>query len=161
MSLPSSRRDALRFCGVALGVGIAGCVQSGPTDPADSTRNDSVSTDSPTSEPTAIPSSAVPDEEAKERALETEEAYITERLEGASCLTGWGATPTVTDEEATVTDRTADGVHVEVTHPYWYSAERQSGNETVVEEADGATSARYVVTGDDIRRDEGDDISPC
>ncbi|WP_224448156.1 hypothetical protein [Haloprofundus salilacus] len=155
MSSARSRRRILRLCGVAFGLGTAGCVQTTPVESVDKASNEST----PTPEPTAIPASVVSDEEAEERALEAEGAYITEQLEDASCVTDWGTTATVTNKEATVTDRTADGVHVEVTHPYWYSSQQREGNETVVEEADGGTNARYVVTAADARRADGDTIS--
>ncbi|QLG63172.1 hypothetical protein [Halorarum salinum] len=101
-----------------------------------------------------MPSSELSNEEAKARALRAEEAYITRRFENSSCLDGWGLTGyTGIEKEAIVTDRTADGVHVEVTQPYWYSTDR--------DEADGGSNARYRVTPAVIRRTSGDDVSPC
>lgn len=97
---------------------------------------------------------AVTGEEARERALDAERAHITEQLENASCVEGWGLENYGgIEKSATVTNRTADGVSVEVTHPYWY------GTETV--ESDGGSNARYLVTADTVRRIDGTDVSPC
>ncbi|WP_224270498.1 hypothetical protein [Haloprofundus salinisoli] len=156
MPLSSARRDALRVCGVVLGLGIAGCTQTTPTDAAgnQSARDESSVGDPSTTEPTAVPASVVSDEEAKERALEAEKAHITEQLENASCVSGWGPTaPTGVEKRAVVIDRTADGVHVEVTHPYWYSTDDT--------EADVGSDARYAVTDETVRRVSGDDVAPC
>jgi hypothetical protein len=130
MSSTHTRRGLLRFFGAALGLGTAGCL------------------DRRTS---ATPS--VSDEEAKERALAAEEAFLAGRLRNASCLTNWGTYPTTMSESATVVNRTADGVFVEVVHPYSYSTENVS--------ADGGSNALYVVTADGTRRVRGDDVAPC
>ncbi|WP_227356786.1 hypothetical protein [Haladaptatus salinisoli] len=57
------------------------------------------------------------------------------------------------DERATVTERTAEGVSVEVTHPYSYSTEKTA--------ADGGSNALYVVTPERSRRVRGDSVTPC
>lgn len=94
------------------------------------------------------------DEEAKERALTVEEDHITEQLENASCVSDWGLTAYGgIEENATVSNRTADGVRVEVTHPYWYSAEQ--------DEVDGGSNALYLVTAETVQRNNGTDVSPC
>lgn len=90
---------------------------------------------------------------ATDRALTAEEAFVSERLANASCLESWGTDPTVVDREATVADRTRDGVEVNVTQPYWYATER--------DEADDASRARFVVTRNDTERLDGDDVTPC
>ena len=125
-----SRRAALRVGGAALGtglVGLAGCTGF-PSDYPD-----------------------VSDEAARERALDAEETYLRERLRNVSCLEDWGTTPTTASREATVTDRTGDGVHVQVTHPYWYSTDQT--------EADGASEALYVVTDGSAERVRGESLS--
>ena len=121
-----SRRTVLALSGAVLGLGAAGCLGN---------------------------SSTVSDAEAKKRALAAEKEYLADRLRNASCLQNWGTTPTTSNERATVTGRTADGVRVEVHHPYSYS--------TDATEADFASSARYVVTADAVRRVDGDSVSPC
>lgn len=164
-----SRRDVLRVGGVTFGLGTAGCLGDSPggndshdttvsnstTSGSTSTRTDSPTTrtTSTTSERTTVAPSDVSDEAARERALTAEEAFLTEQLRNAPCLTNWGTSETTASTYATVTDRTADGVYVDVQHAYWYSTEDA--------EADGASTAVYVVTADSIRRDRGDSISPC
>ncbi|WP_227133997.1 hypothetical protein [Halorubellus salinus] len=96
----------------------------------------------------------VSNDAAKERALDAEEAYITDRFEDASCVESWSLISFVgIDEEATVVNRTADGVYVDVTHPLSYATDD--------EEADVATEATYLVTEDDVRRVSGTNLSPC
>lgn len=102
---------------------------------------------------TPVPRSALSDESATERALAAEESYLTTQLRRASCLEDWGTSPTVVNEAATVTDRRADGVYVEVRHPYWYS--------TANAEADGGSEARYRVGPNVAERVDGDRLSPC
>ena len=92
--------------------------------------------------------------DAKERALSAEEDHIARQFENASCVEGWGLTSYAgVEEEATVTNRTADGVYVAVTHPYWYSTEDV--------EADVGSEARYLVTADATERIDGTEVSPC
>ncbi|WP_123535819.1 hypothetical protein [Halosimplex salinum] len=95
----------------------------------------------------------VSDENATERALATEEAFVSERLSNATCVDEWGTDPTVIDREAVVTDRSADALSVNVTQPYWYGTAR--------DEADGASRARYRVTANATERVGGDELSPC
>lgn len=96
----------------------------------------------------------VGDGEARERALAVEGDHIAEQFENATCVEGWGLTSYAgVEKEATVTNRTADGVYVEVTHPYWYSTDR--------DEADVGSNAHYLVTADAVRRVGGTDVSPC
>ncbi|QIO25543.1 hypothetical protein [Haloarcula sp. JP-L23] len=96
----------------------------------------------------------VSNSEAKERALDAEEQHITEQFENASCVESWSPTSFVGLEKgATVTNRTTEGVYVEVTHPYSYSTKK--------EEADVESTARYLITPDDVQRIHGTDVSPC
>lgn len=173
-----SRRDVLRACGAAFGIGTAGCLGGSPlgddagettetsatdrssTAQSDATRSTatlsastSTSTQSTTAGPTTIPASTVSDDEAKERALAAEKAYLRTQLKDASCLENWGTAPTTASKRATVAGRTADGVRVELQHPYSYS--------TGDTHADGASRATYLVTAEDEQRVEGDSISPC
>ena len=98
--------------------------------------------------------SGVTNADARARALAAEEAHVTQRLENASCVRDWGLTGYVgIEEEATVVERTTDGVRVSVTHPYWYST-----NET---EGDGGSRAVYLVTPKRVQRLNGDDVTPC
>lgn len=150
MSRPRSRRSLLTLCGTAFCLG-AGCLGDAASEaPAsESTRTNATATERLTVSP-----SEVSDEEARDRALAAEEEFLTARLENASCLNGWGTTPATVDESAAVVDRSADGVTVSVTHPYWYSTDRA--------EADLASEAVYVVTEDEARRvGDGEDVSPC
>lgn len=91
---------------------------------------------------------------AKERALSAEEEHIAGQMENAPCVEGWGLTSYAgVEEEARVTNRTADGVYVAVTHPYAYS--------TAEVEADVGSDARYLVTEDAVERVGGTEVSPC
>lgn len=91
---------------------------------------------------------------AKDRALAAEEQYITEQLGNASCVDSWGLVSfTGLQKEATVTNRTSDGVYVVVRHPYVYSTEEV--------DADVESEAHYLVTSDDIDRISGTEVSPC
>lgn len=157
--MPSSRtrRSVLALLGSGFGLGTAGCFGDSRTDPAAAESTHSKTADDATTETTAtrttVPPAVVSDADAKERALAAEEAYLTERLRSASCLSNWGTYPTTASKRATVADRTADGVRVEVVHPYSYSTDRT--------EADGASRAVYAVTADDAERVSGDAVSPC
>lgn len=147
------RRAVLALCASAAGLG-AGCLDGSPTDGgADDAGDDATQPDDATTEPPTVSPSEVSDGAAKERALAAEEEFLTARLENASCLNDWGTTPSTVSESAEVVDRSAEGVTVSVTHPYWYS----TGNE----EADLASDAVYVVTADEVRRTGGTNVSPC
>lgn len=96
----------------------------------------------------------VSNDAAKEQALDAEEAYITEQFEDAPCVESWSLTSFVgIEEEASVLNRTADGVYVDVTHPLSYATDE--------EEADVKTEATYLVTPDAVRRVSGTNASPC
>ena len=123
------RRDVICRSGILASIGLAGCLGGAPG----------------RSTPT--------DEGAEQRAIDAEETYLFERLRNASCLTGYGTMETTGQTTATVSDRTTEGVVVEVTHAYWYRTEEL--------ESDGESEARYVVTSDEARRIDGDTISPC
>jgi hypothetical protein len=126
MANPRPRTAALCLCCLLVSPAIAGCLGG----------------------------SGVPTDDAKERALSAEEDYITRQFENASCVEGWSLTSFVgVEEAATVTNRTADGVYVAVTHPYSYSTEQV--------EADVGSDARYFVTADTIERVDGTEVSPC
>jgi len=99
-------------------------------------------------------SPSVTNEEARERGIAAEEQHITEQLGNASCVESWSLNSFVgLEEEASVTNRTADGVYVMVQHPYSYSTKQ--------EEADVASEAQYLVTADDVDRLSGTHVSPC
>lgn len=96
----------------------------------------------------------VSNDEAKDRALAAEEAYITEQLENASCVQSWSLRSFVgIEEEATTLNETATGIYVEVSHPYSYA--------TNTTEADVGTEARYFVTANMTDRLAGTTVSPC
>ena len=98
--------------------------------------------------------SGISNSDAKERALAAEERHITEQLENASCVESWSPISFVgLEEQATVTNRTDDGVYVVVNHPYSYS--------TAQVEADVESEAHYLVTSDDADRIRGTKVSPC
>lgn len=161
--MPSSRsrRDVLRVCGAAFALGTAGCLGGASdgntaetTGSTTTTRSSTQSTTTQsTTEQTTIPPSKISDEEAKERALAAEKVYVEKYLKKASCLENWGTRPTTASKEATVTGRTAEGVRVEVSHPYSYS--------TGDTEADLASKGAYLVTIDGTARISGDSVSPC
>ncbi|MFC4449984.1 hypothetical protein [Halorussus aquaticus] len=183
-----SRRTLLRSCGLALVLGTAGCLgglqtgdppgdhdasEDAATRPGGSTARGTTASNGSTANDTATPRTTaatispgtVSDEAATERALAAEEAFLTERLGNASCLDDWGTYPTTAQKRATVVERTADGVRVEVSHPFSYSTEQtetEGDSRTVsLVTADGASRAVYLVTADDARRVSGDTISPC
>ena len=96
----------------------------------------------------------ITDGEARERALAAEERHISDRLGNASCVESWSLDSYVgIEQEATVTNRTASGVHVTVTHPFTYATART--------EADVASEARYLVTAEEVDRLDGTDVAPC
>ncbi|PSP90219.1 hypothetical protein BRC90_01895 [Halobacteriales archaeon QS_4_69_34] len=109
----------------------------------------------PTSNGTIAAASNVSKDEAKERSLAAEAEYLTRQFQNATCLSAWDFGGTV-KKRATVTNRTADGVYVEVTHPYTYS--KEFGRTDMV--ADVGTNALYVVTAESSRRVRGDNVSP-
>ena len=159
--MPSAytRRTLLSLCATGFGLGTAGCL--GGSAPIETTTgtvdtagaNGTATSTHPTPDETTIPASVVPDAEAKERALAAEKEYLVGQLEDAPCLDGWGTYPTTASKRATVTDRTPEGVRVEVVHPYSYSTDST--------EADGASRGEYLVTADEARRVDGDTVAPC
>ncbi|MFC7202224.1 hypothetical protein ACFQJC_01750 [Haloferax namakaokahaiae] len=94
---------------------------------------------------------------AKQRALDAEREYLESRLGNASCLSEWGITATTTSKEAAITNRTAEGVLVEIRHPYSYEAKH--GDSYSI--ADQSSQATYLVTNEGAERVSGDDVSPC
>jgi hypothetical protein len=124
----SRSRAALLALAVVVAIALAGCSGLGGPD--------------------------VTDDAAKERALTAEEQYLTARFENASCVEDWGLQSfTGIDREATVVNRTTDGLYVDVTQPFWYS--------TAEVEADVSSEATYLVTRDDVARVAGREIKPC
>lgn len=96
----------------------------------------------------------VSNDDARERALTAEEQHIAETFESASCVEAWSLTSFVgLEAEATVVNRTSDGVYVDVRHPYSYS--------TAAVDADVESKAQYLVTDDDVERVDGTDVAPC
>ncbi|KTG27805.1 hypothetical protein [Haloferax profundi] len=157
MNPPRPRRRILQLTGVALasGIGLAGCLAEAPTgDSTTSTpaKTTEAQTATPASE-TEVPLADVSDDDAKARALAAEEAYLEAQLQNATCLLSWGTTPTTASKEAMVVERSADGIIVDVTHPYWYGKEN--------EEADSVSEAFYLVTETSVERTSGSDVSPC
>jgi len=90
---------------------------------------------------------------AKEWALCAEERYLRTTLDSAGCLNEWGTSATVVEETATVLNRTADAIYLDIRHPYWFSKGSLSD--------DGFSEATYLVTSDLITRTEGDAVAPC
>lgn len=129
------RRAVLRLV-VASSLALAGCAGSvsGPA--------------TPTPSPPQIS-----DENATERALAAETAYVSARLENASCLDSWEIGEFTMRAEATVTNRTDRGVIVAVQRPYSWTKD-----ETV---ADLGSTARYRVTETDSTRLSGSSLNPC
>lgn len=148
-------RKALLLAVVVSSLKLAGCtniVSDQPTTSEQPTTATPTPT-APTTTQSTIASSDLSDSTAKDRALTAEETYLSAHLSNESCLNDWGTTPTTMDKEATIVNRTADGVVVDVTHPYWYS--------TGSSEADLGSNARYLVTENETTRLSGDDIDPC
>lgn len=145
------RGTALPLFIVLSTVVLAGCVTAPGvgTDPATTT----TTTETTQTTQTTITQDVVSEEDAKNRALRAEETFLTTTLGNATCLDDWGTTASTTHEEATVLNRTSDGVIVEVTHPYWYTKGSTH--------ADGGSHARYLVTPDETGRLEGSDVHPC
>lgn len=152
---PRHSRLTLLCLVCVVGLGVAGCFGTAP-DPDDSSERplmESPEEEPSATEPTPIPGTVLSSENATARALAAEESYLTDRLRNASCLSDWGTEPTVVNSEATVVNRTADGVTVDVTHPYWYS--------TAADEVDASSNARYVVGPERTDRISGDVVAPC
>jgi hypothetical protein len=147
----SGRRAVLAFV-LVVACTAGGCL--GVPVASDSPANDSRTT--------TVASASVPDGPAKQFALDAEEAYLESVLSNASCLDSWGTSPTVTTEEATVVERSAAGVRVEVRHPLSYSIERTNEDGTMERvHADGASEATYLITENGTERLTGDTPSPC
>jgi hypothetical protein len=132
-----SKRDFIRSLGVILTIGLGGCTSSGNSG----------------TEPQTVSESEISDEDAKERALQAESQYIRTQLEGADCLHSWDDSSTI-EEQATVTQRTGEGVYVDVVSPYAISRTEDSVGDT-------ASEATYIVRPDETERIAGDDVSPC
>ena len=81
---------------------------------------------------------------AKERALSAEEEYITRQLQNTSCDRHWDMYGATGEKQATVINRTADGVYVDVVDPYYVT--------TDAEEVDAISEAQYFVTEEIVQR---------
>lgn len=150
MEGPRPRITVVLLCCLLSNPAIAGCL--GVADVGDSDRTEVGELNG--TETRGSDGTDVGDEEAKERALAAEEDYLTSQFENASCIEEWGLTAYGgIAENATISNRTVDGVYVEVTHPYWYG--------TGQDEVDYGSTALYLVTPDNVQRIDGDDISPC
>ena len=154
MPFSPTRRRFLGSSGIALATLLAGCSAPNAT-------TESRSSTADTTENQTIAPSDLSDSAAKERALAAEEEYLEGQLSGATCLDDWGTTPTVVSKEATVTDRTEDGVRVDVRHPYWYTRTMSDQGTSIQEHADGGSRATYLVTREDADRVDGDIVTPC
>lgn len=151
-------------CCLLLGLSLAGCLgvgdaterggtQTGVDTPNQTATPTDIHTADRTASPTETPT-APSDTDAEERALAAEEEYITDRLENAACVNSWGLTDYGgIPENATVSERSEDGVTVEVTHPYWYGTDSK--------EVDAGTRAEYLVTEESVQRVDGDELEPC
>ena len=150
------RRDFLRLSGATAVLGITGCVgeSSDGTDSTDTPEMTTTEVRSSTSGQPTTSTLGISKREAEERALGAEEEYITNRFENASCVDEWGLNSyTGFEKSAKVTNRTADGFEVAVSHPYWWG-----NNQT---EADGGSKSRYLVSTETTQRISGDEVSPC
>jgi hypothetical protein len=153
MSRPRTRRALLSLCGTGLCLG-AGCLDGRLSESdSDDAANESTRTNDTTPERQTVSPADVSNAAARDRALAAEEEFLRAELENASCLNGWGTTPSTASESAEVVERSADGVTVSVTHPYWFSTDDV--------EADGASNAFHVVTKDGTQRASGTEIDPC
>jgi len=113
----------------------------------------SFDTQTPGATQQTVAPATLPDSEATDRALEAETDYVSARLENASCLS-YGETGEFTaSAEATVTNRTQNGVVLNVQRPYSWAK-----NDTV---ADLVSNASYLVTKNQTNRRSGTSISPC
>lgn len=111
-----------------------------------------------------LQSADVTDDAATDRALSAEERHISARLSNVSCLSEWGVGSATVVESANVENRTDGGVHVRVTHPYWYEQVHQPADPNVsgaVSHADAAAEATYRVTGEETTRLQGTTVAPC
>ena len=161
MSSPYTRRRFLSSSGIGLVTILTGCLTNSNYDaPANRTTS---STAQETSDGQTVASAVLSDAEAKERALHTEENYLERQFSSASCLDEWGTTATTVRKSATVTDRTAEGVRVEVIHPFWFMETwtEAGSNRAYQSHADGGSHAQYLVTPETIKRLSGDSLSPC
>ncbi|MFW5919064.1 MAG: twin-arginine translocation signal domain-containing protein [Halanaeroarchaeum sp.] len=155
--MPSSttRRRFLGKSTIGVAALLAGC--SGPETTTES--RSTTTTDGPENQ--TIAPATLSDETASERALTAEKEYLEGQLSGASCLDDWGTTATVVERETTVIERTADGVRVDVVHPYWYTRTLTDRETSIQEHSDAGSRATYLVTQNDEERLDGDDVSPC
>lgn len=107
----------------------------------------------------------VPSDEARERALSAEEDHLSERLRDATCLEDWGVGSGTVVESATVENRTDHGVHVRVTHPYWYEQGHDASDDperrVATSHADAVSEATYRVSPDATTRLQGTTVGPC
>ena len=140
---------------------LTGCLTNSHSD-TPSTRT-TPSTVQETSDDQPIAPTALSDAEAKERALHAEETYLERQLSSASCLDEWDTTATTVRKNATITDRTTEGVRVEVVHPFWSTETwtEAGSNRSYQSHTDGGSKAQYLVTPKTIKRLGGDSLSLC
>ena len=106
--------------------------------------------------PPTISPSKISDREAGSRALRAEKTYLVTHLQNTSCLDSWGTGAYLAAPNATVEDRNATGVFVDVIHPYSFTVDDGA--------ADGWTEATYFVTETNTTRLTGHNITdttPC
>ncbi|WP_435358984.1 hypothetical protein [Haloarchaeobius sp. DFWS5] len=162
MKPSSSRRTLLVQCATALAVGTAGCLsgeEGGPSSGETASTSESTAAGDTTSQAestTTVQTTVDPEraDDAKERALSAEAAYIQSAFQNASCVTDWGLDAVTGEKEATVVEETGEGLSVEVHHPYWYETEK--------DQADSISVATYRVTEGSVERVDGDtNQNPC
>lgn len=148
---------------IVVAVVLAGCtttteqstMTTEPTTTTQITSTAAQTTTTPTPPPTISPSK-ISDREAESRALRAEKTYLVTHLQNASCLDSWGTGPYLAAPNATVEDRNATGVFVDVIHPWSYTVDDVA--------ADGWTEATYFVTETNTTRLTGHNITdttPC
>ena len=137
------RRQAIQTIGILIIGGISGCLST----------DDNSSKNTPETTPETTPTTEIKEEYAKESALEAEQSHIKNQLERANCLDEWDTGSATVEPEARISSRADSGVYVNVTYPF--STTRYG---TV---SDRASTARYLITEQESRRMNGDDISPC
>ncbi|MCF2207356.1 hypothetical protein KI372_08590 [Halobacterium salinarum] len=144
MSEARTRRRLLSSVALAVAAGLTGCSTHRQPD-------------------TAPNGTSLTDSTAKERALAAEAEYLRSELSGARCLDSWGTSATAVRKNATVTNRTADGVRVAVVHPYWSTESwtEPASNRSHKTHTDGGSHAHYLVTPATVERVDGDSLAPC
>jgi len=140
---------------VVLLVLAAGCVTFSPSaersTPRETATPPTIDEDGTDVAGTDVP--GLSDEDAKRRALDAEEEFLSEYLRGKSCLGGWGFSAPVVSERAVVRERATGEVVVAVRHPFWYSTGGGHG--------DTDSTARYTVTTETADRERRSGPEVC